>query len=91
MTTICPRCHAKDDFKTVEIEKGDSGISILFWGGLLPYVIHTASQRNKVQCKHCDFIFSPKTPRSKIDFIIGFVVLVAISIVIAFLVYYGLQ
>ncbi len=85
MITICPRCHAKDGFKKVEIEKDDSGGLILFIGGVLAYFIHRASRQDKIQCKQCDLIFS--IPRSKFEVFMRSMALFAISTLIIYWVY----
>lgn len=61
----CPQCRSNDLFVKIRGSFADLGCALLFFGGLLPYIILRNRAGKKVQCANCLHIFSqPALPTS---------------------------
>ena len=59
MNIECPKCGARKNFRAVQTEN-TGGAAIFLAGGILSYLVHRESQKNKILCEKCGFVFSPK-------------------------------
>ena len=49
----CPRCDSQDGFQAVEIQESDTGCLMLFFGGLIPFLLFDSSRRHGLECENC--------------------------------------
>jgi hypothetical protein len=57
MSTKCPKCNKPDCVSAVTSEnRGGTGIFLL--GGLLSYLLHRESHKNRLLCGRCDIVFA---------------------------------
>lgn len=61
MDTPCPRCRTSDRVRPVTSED-KSALGIFLLGGLLSFLLHRDSHRNRLFCERCAVVFSPKRP-----------------------------
>jgi ribosomal protein S27AE len=76
----CSKCGTDHGFKRAEIEGDNTGCLIFAFGGLLPYLLFSSNQKDRVVCTRCGYVFSPPTRTSKSDVIL---VAVLIALILA--------
>lgn len=65
----------------MEIEQ--SSAALLFFGGLLPYLLSNANRKNMVLCERCHYVFAPKPAYS----LTGCFILLILAAVLVFVIY----
>jgi hypothetical protein len=54
----CPKCGRQDGLRTVTSDDRE-GAAIFWVGGLLAYLSHRDTHKNRLVCARCAFVFSP--------------------------------
>ena len=54
----CPQCQQDETFHSVAERDGGLGCVLLFFGGLLPFLLFQSGRYRRVQCGKCRLIFS---------------------------------
>ena len=87
MNIECPKCGSKAGFRDVEVEDKSGGD--IFWVfGLMAYLVHRESLRQKVLCESCGLVFSPKKKRNWwADLAVLILLLILVAVVIRSFIY----
>lgn len=66
----CPKCRLNDAFYSVNEAGGGTGCLMLFFGGIIPFLLFQSDRRNRVQCGNCGYVFQlprvPFTPTARV-------------------------
>lgn len=69
----CPRCGSPEGFRSVTVQDSGrgSGLSLLFFGGLVAYLLYNSYRQpqNQILCDRCGLVFQPTvrtTPRNAV-------------------------
>ncbi len=66
----CPKCRLNDSFYSVEESADGTGCLLLFFGGLIPFLLFRSDRGNRIQCGNCGYIFHqpgvPFTPTARV-------------------------
>ncbi len=93
----CPKCGNDDAFCAPEKGEGEidsTGCAIFAFGGFLPWAIYRSSQRERIQCARCGFLFrQPPLPSSPVAGAVTWLwILIPIAALVGWLVHvFGLE
>jgi hypothetical protein len=83
----CPACGSDEDFTLFKEDTSQTRDLLLFFGGVLPWLLFRSSARRRVQCAKCGVVFQrpplPLAPGSRFSiWIIGIVVFFPLAIIL---------
>lgn len=75
----CPKCRLNDSFYSVEESADGTGCLLLFFGGLIPFLLFRSDRSNRIQCGNCGYIFHqpgvPYTPTARVAVVLVLLIL----------------
>ena len=90
----CPRCDSREGFRPVTLQdKGDAGLLMLFFGGLLPYLLYSSTRQapHQIMCDHCGMVFAVKERTDWSAMVLLFVVGGTFALLLFLWSYYSLR
>jgi hypothetical protein len=87
----CTKCGSTGRFRPADVEENNSGCLIFMFGGLLPYLLFRSSQRGKVICDRCHYVFTPPSQPLGREGALGMAIIFLVSAVMVILFYYLMQ